>query len=73
MIASRAYLRHDDYCEDIYAMKNNGNHEIFHRDFNVQFDYGNQVSHDSYFVEFAPTIIMRRNLLMPRERPRGQP
>ena len=22
-----------------------------------QFDYGNQVSHDSYFVEFAPTTI----------------
>src|SRR3990170_4694915 len=24
---------------------------------NVQFDYVNQVSHDSYFVEFAPTIM----------------
>ena len=29
---------------------NNDNHETFHRDFNFQ-------SHDSYFVEFAPTII----------------
>ena len=48
---------YDDYCDDMYAMKNNDNYETFHHDFNFQLDYANQVSHDSYFVEFAPTII----------------
>jgi hypothetical protein len=41
---------YDDYCDDMYAIKNNDHV------FNVQFDHVNQVSHDSYFVEFAPTI-----------------
>ena len=39
-----------DYCDDTYATKNSDNHETFHLDLNFQ-------SHDSYFVEFAPTII----------------
>ena len=34
----------------MYAIKNNHNHETCHLDLNFQ-------SHDSYFVEFAPTII----------------
>ena len=34
----------------MYAINNNDNHETCHRDFNFQ-------SHDSYFVEFAPTTI----------------
>ena len=38
----------------MYAIKNNDNHEICHHDFNAKIDYVNQVSHDSYFVEFAP-------------------
>ena len=38
----------------MYAIKNNDNHETFHLDFNFQLDYA---SHDSYFVEFAPTTI----------------
>ena len=41
---------YDDYCDDLYAIKNNYNHETCHHNFNFQ-------SHDSYFVEFAPTII----------------
>ena len=45
---------YDDYCDDMYSIKNNDNHETCHHDFNVHFDYANQVSHDSYFVEFAP-------------------
>ena len=45
---------YDDYCDDMYAIKNKDNHEICHHDFNFQFDYA---SHDSYFVEFSPTII----------------
>ena len=48
---------YDDYCHDMYAIKNNDNHETCHHDFNVQFEYVNQVSHDSYFVELAPTIM----------------
>ena len=40
----------DDYGDDMYAILNNDNHETFHHDFNFQ-------SHDSYFFEFAPTII----------------
>ena len=38
----------------MYAIKNNDNHETCHHDFNFQ-------SHDSYFVEFAPTIIHEKN------------
>ena len=38
----------------MYAILNNYNHETFHHDFNFQLDYA---SHDSYFVEFAPTTI----------------
>ena len=33
---------YDDYCDDMYSIKNNDNHETFHHDFNFQ-------SHDSYF------------------------
>ena len=49
---------YDDYCDNMYAIKTNHIHETFHHDFNVQFDYVNQVSHDSYFVEFAPPTTM---------------
>ena len=45
---------YDDYCDDMYAIKNNDNHESCHHDFNFQLDHA---SHDSYFVEFAPTTI----------------
>ena len=45
---------YDDYCDDTYALKNNDNHETCHLDLNFQ-------SHDSYFVEFAPTIIHEKN------------
>ena len=42
----------------MYAIKNNDNHETYHLDFNFQLDYA---SHDSYFVEFAPTIPNEKN------------
>ena len=45
---------YDDYCGDMYAIKNNENHEICHHDFSFQLNYA---SHDSYFVKFTPTII----------------
>ena len=41
---------YDDYCDDMYAINNNDNHETCHLDPNFQ-------SHDSYFVEFAPITI----------------
>ena len=41
---------YDDYGDDMYAILNNCKHETCHHDFNFQ-------SHESYFVEFAPTII----------------
>ena len=49
---------YDDYCDEMYAIKNKVNHETCHHDFNFQLDYA---SHDSYFVEFAPTIIHEKN------------
>ena len=49
---------HDDYCDDMYAINNNDNNETCHLDFNFQLDYA---SHDSYFVEFAPTTIHEKN------------
>ena len=45
---------YDDYFDDTYALKNNDNYETCHLDLNFQ-------SHDSYFVEFAPTIIHEKN------------
>ena len=45
---------YDDYCDDTYALKNNGNHETCHLDLNFQ-------SYDSYFVDFAPTTIHEKN------------
>ena len=44
---------YDDYGDAMYAINNNDNHETFHHDFN----FPNQVSHDSYFVDFAPITI----------------
>ena len=48
---------YDDYCDDFYAINNNNNHENCHHYFNAQIDYVNQVSYDSYFIAFAPTVI----------------
>ena len=52
----RTKLLYDDYCDDLYAIKNNDNHETCHHNFNFQ-------SHDSYFVEFAPTTIHEKNFV----------
>ena len=41
---------YDDYCDDMYVINNNDNHETCHHDINFQ-------SHGSYFVEFSPTTI----------------
>ena len=49
---------YDDYCDDMYAIKEYFNHETCHDTFNFQLDYA---SHDSYFVEFAPTIPNGKN------------
>src|SRR6266496_1858157 len=45
---------YDDYGDDMYAIKSNDYQETCHHDFNFQ-------SHDSYFVEFAPTTIIHEN------------
>ena len=29
----------DDYCDDLYAINNNDNHETFHHDFSFQLYY----------------------------------
>ena len=50
---------YDDYCDDTYAIKNRHNHETCPHDFNFQLDY---TSHDSYFVEFAPTTVDENKL-----------
>src|SRR6266566_1612448 len=50
------------YCDDMYAITNNDKYETCHHDFNFQVDYANQVSHDSYFVEFAPTIMNEKKI-----------
>ena len=55
---------YDDYCDDTYAIKNKDNHETCHHDFNAQIDYVNKVSHDIYFVDLLPLLLMRINLLM---------
>ena len=31
-------VTYDDYCDDMYAIKNNVNHETCHHDFNFQLD-----------------------------------
>src|SRR3989337_2081223 len=38
---------YDDYCDDMYAIKNNDIHETCHHDFNFHLDYA---SHDSYVL-----------------------
>ena len=48
---------YDDYDDDMYSTKSDSNHETCHQDFNIQSGYVKQVSHYSYFVEFAPTIM----------------
>ena len=45
---------YDDYCDGLYAIKNNDIHETCHHDFSFQLDYA---SHDNYSIEFAPPII----------------
>ena len=52
---------YDDYGDDMYAIKNNDNHETCHHDFNFQLYYA---SRDSYSVNLLPLLFMRRNLLM---------
>ena len=53
---------YDDYDDEMYAIKSDSNHETCHHDFNIQSGYVNQVSHDSYFVEFAPTIMNEKKI-----------
>ena len=47
---------YDDYCDETYAIKSSDDYiyKTCQHDFSFQLDYA---SHDSYFVEFAPTTI----------------
>ena len=45
---------YDDYCDDLYAIKNKYKNQTCHHHFNFQLDYA---SHHGYFVEFDPTTI----------------
>ena len=53
---------YDDYDDDMYAIKSDSNHETCHHDFNIECGYVNQVSHDSYFVEFALTTLNEKKI-----------
>ena len=44
----------------LYAIRNNDNHESCHHDISFQLDYA---SHDSYFVEFAPTTVHEKKFV----------
>ena len=52
---------YNDYCDDMYAIKNKDNHETCHHDFSFQLYYA---SHDNYLLSLLPLLFMRRNLLM---------
>ena len=42
-----------DYGDDMYAIKNNHNHETCHHDFNFQLDYD---SHNSILLSLLPLL-----------------
>ena len=52
---------YDCYCDYMYAIREYVNHETCHHHFNFQLDCA---SHDSYFVEFAPTIPNEKNFCL---------
>ena len=54
---------YDDYCDDLYAIKNNDNHETFHHDFSFQLDMPHMIIN---LLSLLPLLFMRRNLLMCR-------
>ena len=48
---------YDDYCDDMYAIKNNDNHETCHHDFNFN-------PMIVILLSLLPLLFMRINLLM---------
>ena len=52
---------YDDYCYDLYAIKNNDIHETYHHDFNFHLDYAHMIV---ILLSLLPLLFMRRNLLM---------
>ena len=52
---------YDDYCDYLYAIKNNDNHETCHHDFSFNWIMPHMVI---ILLSFLPLLFMRRNLLM---------
>ena len=52
---------YDDYCDDMYAIKNNYNHETCHHDFNFNWIMPHMII---ILSSLLPLLFMRRNLLM---------
>ena len=47
---------YDDYCDDMYAIKYNDNHETCHHDFYFQLDYANQVPMIVILLSLLPLL-----------------
>ena len=52
---------YDDYCDDLYAIKNNDNHETCHHDFSFNWIMPHMII---ILLSLLPLLFMRRNLLM---------
>ena len=55
---------YDDYCDDMYAIKNNDNHESCHHDFNFYWIMPIKYLMVVVLLSFLPLLLMRINLLM---------
>ena len=52
---------YDDYCDDLYAIKNNDNHETCHHDFSFNWIMPHMII---ILLSLLPLLFMRINLLM---------
>ena len=52
---------YDDYCDDLYAIKNNYIHETCHHDFSFNWIMPHMII---ILLSLPPLLFMRRNLLM---------
>ena len=47
-----------DYCDDMYAIKNNVNHETCHHDFKSQLDYAPTIQNEKNFAYVESSKIL---------------
>lgn len=52
---------YDDYCDDLYTIKNNDNNETCHHDFSFQLDMLHMIV---ILLSLLPLLLMRINFLM---------